>query len=65
MRGFPLGTGPKPISRGKMDATKLKGAILQALGDQSMQETAVKIGREIRAEPDGIKDAVSLIEKSV
>jgi sterol 3beta-glucosyltransferase len=62
---YKLGTGPKPISRGKMDVTKLKGAILQALDDVPMQEKAAEVGFAIRADPDGIKDAVSLIEKCI
>ncbi|MBN1310297.1 MAG: hypothetical protein JXB30_02680 [Anaerolineae bacterium] len=64
-RVFELGTGPKFISRGKLNSKNLQDAITQALGDSQMRARAADLGRRIRAEPDGITTAVSIIERAV
>ena len=58
-----LGVGPKFISRGRLRVKNLREAIVQALGDVGMREKAAELGDRIRAEPDGIATAVSIIEK--
>lgn len=59
---FLLGLGPKPVVRGKLNVPDLQQAIRQALSDMSIREKAAELGRSIRAEPDGITTAVSMIE---
>jgi sterol 3beta-glucosyltransferase len=61
-RVFELGTGPKYISRGKLNAQKLALALKQALEDGDLRQKAFALGEAIRAEPDGVKTAVQLIE---
>jgi sterol 3beta-glucosyltransferase len=56
-----LGAGPKPISRNKLTAAKLAGAIKQAVSDEAIQRNAGQLGRQIRAE-DGVGTVVRLIE---
>jgi len=56
-----LGAGPKPISRNKLTAAKLAGAIKQAVSDEAIQRNAAQLGRQIRAE-DGVGTVVRLIE---
>lgn len=60
---FNLGAGPSPISRNKLSAGSLGRSIEVALHDASMRSTAAKIGRSIRDEPNGVKQAVQLIEE--
>jgi sterol 3beta-glucosyltransferase len=62
---FQLGIGPEPISRGKMNSSKLQQAIIQVLSDESMQQRATDLGMNIRAEPDGIMTAVTMIENTI
>jgi sterol 3beta-glucosyltransferase len=62
---FQLGIGPEPISRGKMNSSKLQQAIIQVLSDESMQQRAADLGMNIRAEPDGIMTAVTMIENTI
>ncbi|MCE1255105.1 MAG: glycosyltransferase [Anaerolineae bacterium] len=59
---YELGVGPKFITRGKLNPKKLAGAIRQALGDNRMRLRAAELGRQIRSEPDGVMQAVHLIE---
>jgi sterol 3beta-glucosyltransferase len=59
-----LGVGPQFITRGKLNPENLAQAIRQALDDQDMRIKAAEIGRLIRNEPDGVTEAVSLIEKT-
>jgi sterol 3beta-glucosyltransferase len=58
-----LGVGPKPIARPKL---KIKN-MAQALNQMSSPETCHKasaLGESIRAEPDGVTQAVRLIEET-
>lgn len=64
-RVFDLGVGPKFISRGRLSTKNLQEAIAQALGDAHMHKKAAELGESIRAEPDGVATAVSIIEKAV
>jgi sterol 3beta-glucosyltransferase len=64
-RVFQLGVGTKAISRGKMKTLELKQAIIQVLSDLSMQQKAAELGKNIRAEPDGVMTAVSMIDESI
>jgi sterol 3beta-glucosyltransferase len=62
MRVNELGVGPKPISRGKLTVPALTAAIRQAVEDEAMRAKAAALGQQIRAEPDGVDEAVRLIE---
>lgn len=64
-RVFELGTGPKFLPRGRLKAQALAAAIRQAVGDPGMRERAAELGRQIRAEPDGVTAAVRLIESAL
>ena len=64
-RVFDLGVGPKFILRGRLSAKNLQEAIAQALYDAHMRKQAAELGESIRAEPDGVATAVSIIEKAV
>jgi len=64
-RVFELGAGPKFIPRGQLKAEPLAAAIRQAVGDQGLRKRAAELGRQIRAEPDGVTAAVQLIETAV
>lgn len=64
-RVFEMGVGPKFISRGRLTAENLHQAIAQAVGDARMREKAAQLGSLIRAEPDGVATAVSIIEKGI
>jgi UDP:flavonoid glycosyltransferase YjiC (YdhE family) len=64
-RVFDLGVGPRYISRGRLSTKNLKDAIAQALGEECMREKATRLGDSIRAEPDGVATAVSMIEKVI
>jgi UDP:flavonoid glycosyltransferase YjiC (YdhE family) len=50
------------ISRGQLKARPLAAALRQLVGDAGMREKAAELGRQIRAEPDGVTSAVGLIE---
>jgi sterol 3beta-glucosyltransferase len=58
-----LGVGPENISRGKLNADNLSRAILQVRQDSGMREKALDLGKRIQAEPDGVADAVRILEK--
>jgi sterol 3beta-glucosyltransferase len=58
-----LGVGPQFISRGKLSPANLSKAITEALSDRQMQAKAAALAGCIDAEPDGVKVAVSIIEK--
>jgi len=62
---FQLGVGPEAVSRGKMKTSKLREAILDVLSDVSMQQKAAELGKNIRAEPDGVMSAVAMIERAI
>jgi UDP:flavonoid glycosyltransferase YjiC (YdhE family) len=59
-----LGVGPQPIPRSKLDSTKMTAALIQ-MKSPAMREKAAALGELIRSEPDGVREAVKLIEKSV
>ena len=61
---FDLGVGPKFISRGKLTGDNLSAAITQTLTDSNMQAKATQVGEAIRNEPDGVTQAVKLIEQA-
>jgi len=57
-----LGVGPKYVSRGKLNAEVLAERIRQAISDTGMRTKAAQLGFAIRGEPDGVGEAVKLIE---
>lgn len=61
---FDLGVGPKFISRGKLTSEHLARSISLALGDSDMRAKAEQLGKTIRNEPDGVTQAVRLIEQN-
>jgi UDP:flavonoid glycosyltransferase YjiC (YdhE family) len=56
-----LGVGPQPIPRPKLTAENLASA-LRAMQSPEMRRKAADLGATIRAEPDGVAEAVRLIE---
>ena len=58
-----LGVGPKFISRGNLTSDNLAASITQALTDLAMRDKAAQVGASIRNEPDGVTQAVKLIEE--
>lgn len=60
---FDLGVGPKFISRGKLTSDNLATAITQALIDSTMRAKAAQVGGSICNEPDGVTQAVKLIQE--
>jgi sterol 3beta-glucosyltransferase len=58
-----LGVGPQPISRSKLDSSKMTNALIQ-MKSPDMREKAATLGSLIRSEPDGVSEAVKLIEKA-
>jgi UDP:flavonoid glycosyltransferase YjiC (YdhE family) len=62
---FELGVGPKFISRGKLTGDNFAEGIMQALTDQNMRTKAALVGKTICNEPDGVTQAVKLIEQSL
>ncbi|MFO7583772.1 MAG: glycosyltransferase [Anaerolineales bacterium] len=56
-----LGVGPQPISRPKLKAENMATA-LRAMQSPAMRHKAAELGAAIRAEPDGVTEAVRLIE---
>jgi sterol 3beta-glucosyltransferase len=59
---YRLGAGPKPIPRKKLSVEKLASAIQQAVNDKSIQQSAARLGENIRSE-NGVEKAVRLIER--
>jgi sterol 3beta-glucosyltransferase len=60
---FELGVGPQFISRGKLTSARLASAIGRALSDAGIRDRAAQVGATIRNEPDGVMQAVRLIEQ--
>jgi UDP:flavonoid glycosyltransferase YjiC (YdhE family) len=60
---FNLGAGPSPIPRSKLTAERLARCIEVALHDAGMCSRAASIGQSVRDEPDGVMQAVQLIEE--
>lgn len=56
-----LGVGPQPIPRPKLKAATMAAALRQ-MGSPEMRQRAAELGAAIRAEPDGVAEAVRLIE---
>lgn len=61
-RMYALGVAPRPLSRRRVNATRLGQAITTASGDEGMRDRARALGRRIRAE-DGVRRAVDLIAR--
>jgi len=61
---YELGVGPKFISRGKLTIENLAQSISLALNDSDMRAKAAQLGMRIRNEPDGVIQAVRLIEQT-
>ena len=59
-----LGVGPQPISRPKLKAEAM-AASLRELQSPEMRRKAADLGTAIRAEPDGVEEAVRLIEQHI
>lgn len=59
-----LGVGPKPIARPKLNTGNLVEALRQ-MQSPEMRRKAAGLGAAIRAEPDGVTEAVRLIEGMV
>ena len=58
-----LGVGPKPIPRTKLN-TENMAAALREIQSLAINRKATELGAAIRAEPDGVAEAVRLIENS-
>jgi UDP:flavonoid glycosyltransferase YjiC (YdhE family) len=56
-----LGVGAPPIPRPKLTAENLASA-LRAMQSPEMRRKATDLGATIRAEPDGVAEAVRLIQ---
>lgn len=61
-RVFELGAGPKFISRGNLTSERLAAAIEQSLKDLRLHSRAAQLGETICHEPDGVLQAVKIIE---
>jgi UDP:flavonoid glycosyltransferase YjiC (YdhE family) len=59
-----LGVGPQPISRPKLNAANMAAA-LREMQSPEVRQKASALGAAIRAEPDGVAEAVRLIEELV
>jgi UDP:flavonoid glycosyltransferase YjiC (YdhE family) len=59
---FQAGVGPQFIPRGKLTAQNLSAALAAALTDNSMRARAAELGNRIRSAPDGVTQAVEIIE---
>jgi UDP:flavonoid glycosyltransferase YjiC (YdhE family) len=58
-----LGVGPQPIPRPKLK-TENMAAALREMQSPTMRQKAAELGAAIRAEPDGVAEAVRLIENT-
>jgi UDP:flavonoid glycosyltransferase YjiC (YdhE family) len=59
-----LGVGPQPIDRKKLTIDNMADA-LQQLKSQEIREKAGKLGESIRLEPDGVVEAVRMINEVI
>jgi sterol 3beta-glucosyltransferase len=59
-----LGVGPQPISRPKLKVENMAAA-LRAMQSPDMRRKAADLGAAIRAEPDGVTEAMQLIEQHI
>ena len=59
-----LGVGSEPIQQKKLTVDNLAAAIREATIDQTIQQNAEALGKEIRGE-DGVGKAVAVIEKTL
>ncbi|MHC1781833.1 MAG: glycosyltransferase [Anaerolineaceae bacterium] len=57
-----LGCSPNFIPRGRLTAANLSSAIMEGLSSQAIIDHAAEVGRAIRAEGDGVAEAVKIIE---
>ena len=58
---FQAGAGPRYIPRGKLTEQNLAAALTTALTDTSMRARAADLGHKIRSAPDGVRQAVQII----
>ena len=63
-RVFELGAGPEPIDIKHLTENRLAYALQQVLNDQNMQDSALRIGENIRPE-DGVGAVVKLVKKTL
>jgi UDP:flavonoid glycosyltransferase YjiC (YdhE family) len=59
-----LGIGPQPIPRPKLTVANMAAA-LRAMQSGALRQKAAALGAAIRAEPDGVVEAVRLIEEFI
>jgi UDP:flavonoid glycosyltransferase YjiC (YdhE family) len=64
-RVFALGVGPQYFTRGQMNAAKLAQSITLAQTDAEMRRKAGTLGAAIRSDPDGVAEAVRLVEELI
>jgi sterol 3beta-glucosyltransferase len=57
-----LGASPAPVPRARLTSEALAQGIEQCLRDEALHTQAGSLGEEIRAEPDGVEEAVRWIE---
>lgn len=58
-----MGAGPRYIPRGKLTAAALAAALDQAFGSEEMRGRAADLGLQIRSAPDGVTQAVRILEE--
>ena len=61
-RIYQLGVSPKPIPRDKLSAQKLAAAILEAIQEKKIRESAHQLSKHIHQE-DGVTEAVQIIDR--
>lgn len=64
-RAHEIGASPPPLPRARLSVERLAQALDQAVNEAALREKASEIGRQIRAEPDGVEVTVELIEAVV
>jgi UDP:flavonoid glycosyltransferase YjiC (YdhE family) len=64
-RVFELGVGPQYFTRGQINAAKLAQSITLAQTDAEMRRKAGTLGAAIRGDPDGVAEAVRLVEELI
>jgi UDP:flavonoid glycosyltransferase YjiC (YdhE family) len=59
-----LGCGPQPVPRPQLTVDRMAAGMRSILEDDGMRVRAAEVGRAVRAEGNGVKRAVRLIETS-
>ena len=62
-RVYELGVGPKFFTRAQMNAPRLAESISQTQADTEMRRKAAELGSAIRNDPDGVTEAVKMIDE--